>query len=156
MASVRGICQQKQLKKTKKNNLQTVTVIGFILCCIECISPFLCPFTVAFMHFLFYIGSRTTLRKGAHIYTGPIKIINMALANNAIRLRELQKPALLMTMLFSVMPIRSLWQHWDASWKDIKFQWNSFIECLLNRIQRGSNSCGMSMWRHEWFRVQPL
>lgn len=66
---------------------------------------------------------------------------------------ENYKQTLSVTMPFSIMSIRSLSQHWHASWKDIRFKWNNFIECLLSGIQRGSNGCGMSMWRFVLFTL---
>lgn len=65
---------------------------------------------------------------------------------------ENYKQTLSVTMPFSIMSIRSLSQHWHASWKDIRFKWHNFIECLLSGIQH-EHGYGMSMWRFVLFTL---
>src|SRR4029434_5413561 len=59
-----------------------------------------------------------------------LEIINMVLANNAIRLREIQANIIGDHAIFNtvhVMSIRSLSQHWHTSYKDIRVKCNNFI-----------------------------
>src|SRR4029434_11238493 len=60
------------------------------------------------------------------------EIINMVLASNAIRLREIQANIIGGHAIFNtVMSIRSLSQHWHTSSKDIRVKLNNFTVFVL-------------------------